>query len=142
MQHVLVVYDEVKEKPVAYPFDVNLWRDDRLLMWELVTEQFEWSNEGPGGVDKAVLMDSAAWFTDGGTLPQPIGARDLDQPDRRVYAAMGPGPADELQVYVYDMYVRRIGDTTSEPIRVTKQLPPGAGPTIPVDPDISNQPHP
>ncbi|HKO58342.1 MAG TPA: hypothetical protein VJ276_20930 [Thermoanaerobaculia bacterium] len=150
MQHVMVVLDE-NEKPVAEPFEVNLWTDDRLVMWMMNAPGWQWSNLPPpngAGPNQAVFIDpNSDWFKQGGSQPQPVGPLVAGLPDTRPYAAMGPAPATEKTTYLYDMWALPIpiGDITDQvkAVKVKKKLPKGV-PSVgdPIDPDISNQPHP
>jgi hypothetical protein len=152
MQHVLVVLPDADGEdipplglePVAEPYEVNLWRDDRLILWELLADGWQWDNV-TNGPDRAIVIDpGTGWFNDGGTQPMPIGPLLPDVPDRRIYAAMGPGPASTFTTYPYLIWVLPIDMENAISVRVKKKIPKGlrAVGENPVDPDISNQPHP
>ncbi|HEV7921579.1 MAG TPA: hypothetical protein VGR02_12395 [Thermoanaerobaculia bacterium] len=118
-------------EPVADPHDVNIWRDDQHVSWKLLLpDEWGWSHSGPGGENGGVVL-SRQWVAAGGSPAVPRGLPPSSGPDRRLYSAHGPGPATTTkETFSYDIYVQG-------PDGQTRSVQ-----TIPVDPDISNQPQP
>ncbi|HKO57097.1 MAG TPA: hypothetical protein VJ276_14565 [Thermoanaerobaculia bacterium] len=126
VQHVFVILDPLNQVPTASPQDCSIWTDDQNVEWKLLLpDGWGWDNGGPGGSGHAVLFSDVNWFNGGGTEPTPQGTAPSSGPDRRLYAAAGPGPATTATPFNYSMFV-------VDPNNIQHR----------VDPDIYNQPQP
>lgn len=128
MQHISIIANE-NDQPVANPGIGSVWRDDQGIMWQILDTRFAW--DGANAVD----FSGSDWVADGGVAPLPLGPAPETGPDQRIYAGMGPGSTTELKNYAYVINVLDLVTNEAVQVKRIKSVPP-------IDPDISNQPHP
>ncbi|HJW93159.1 MAG TPA: hypothetical protein VJ901_06040 [Thermoanaerobaculia bacterium] len=140
VQHIFVVPGP--NGPVAQPFQINIFRDDQSLSWNIMVPNLGWDNsdtplpDGPGGPNIAVQIQpsSPPWL---GSVPVPVGPPPSLGLDKRPYIASGPGPntGANQQLYTYFMYVvdDRGNHFRIQALDDRQEV---------IDPDIGNQPQP
>lgn len=138
VQHAFVVANPQGPDPVRIePHQVNVYRNDQNLLWKIVVQNWGWS---PNHIPPIVIEDS--WT---GTTPEAIGEEpEPGEFDRRLYSAHGPGPnpGDEPVIYKYVAWVTNDPNFAPENDRMVKAFDFRHGRTIPIDPEIGNQPQP
>jgi hypothetical protein len=146
MQHIVIKFDPVTQKPVI-THEVRLWRDDQTVMWSF-EGQFVW---WPSSVAEPIVFSPAdpvsgvsAWP---GSQPAPIGPPPAPpDPDRRKYVADGGTPNPEAQpiLYKYEADVAYPGKDGNgndiELVAKVQQLRTATSSWI--DPEILNEPQP